>query len=82
LVENKICTGFLVRGSSSKEKINLNKSLITYMMHQDLLYAWTGKYLELIDKNAHNMYYLSDDAFFYMTTEKIDIGNGKKVEHS
>ena len=52
-----------------------------FMMHEDTLYGWTGKGLEKIDEDAHNMYYLSDDAFFYMTTEEIDVG-GKKIEHS
>ena len=54
-----------------------------FMHHDDQIFAWTGKDKELrhIAENAHNMYYLSDDAFFYMTTEEIEV-NGRKVQSS
>ena len=52
------------------------------MMHGESLYAWCGAELILVDpRPSYNMYYLSDDAFFFMTTESIE-NNGKKVMHS
>jgi hypothetical protein len=78
-VDKKKCTSFHVRGSSAKEKVNLNKKLMIFMMHEDTLYGWIEeeKDLKEIAKNASNLYYLSDDAFFFMTTEPID--EGKKI---
>lgn len=40
-VNDQLITGFHVRGSSHKEKINLNKSLIMYVMHGTDLYGWS-----------------------------------------
>ena len=42
-VDHQILNGFHVRASSAKEKINLNKVLITYMLHGTDLWSWTGK---------------------------------------
>lgn len=41
LVDGKLLQSFHVRGSSKKEKINLNKVLICYMMHGTTLWAVT-----------------------------------------
>jgi hypothetical protein len=51
------------------------------MMHGSNLYGWTGKKMELIDSNAYNLYYLSEDEVFYMTTNDIKYGD-QKIEHS
>ena len=51
------------------------------MLHGTTLYGWTGKNVEVIDENAYNLYYLSDDECFYMTTEELKLG-GEKIEHS
>ena len=53
-VHGEILTSFHVRGSSSKEKIRLNKQLMCFMMHGDRLYCWiqTGNGLELIDEDS------------------------------
>ena len=39
-VNNSTITSFHVRGSSAKEKINLNKQLMIYVMHGHHLYGW------------------------------------------
>lgn len=39
-VNNQPITDFHVRASSRKEKINLNKACIAFMMHGDELYGW------------------------------------------
>jgi len=53
-----------------------------FMMHGDKLYGWDGcEQPELIADNASNLYYMSDDQFFYMTTRPLTIQN-KEVEHS
>lgn len=53
--------GFHVRGSSRKEKINLNKQLMCFMMHETDLWGWTGSEVKLISADAHKLQYLSDD---------------------
>ena len=40
LVKDQPLTSFHVRSSSEKEKINLNRSLICFMMHGNCLYGW------------------------------------------
>lgn len=82
-MDNEEIKGFHVRGSSSKEKINLNRSLIVYIMHGSNLYAWVEKYqdLKFISNYASNLYYLSDDEVFFMKTFEITLNN-KKIEHS
>ena len=73
-----------MRGSSKKEKINLIKVLMCYMMHGKTIYCWTDNgdnILETISINASNLYYMSDDTFFFLKTKEMKIG-GKKVEHS
>jgi hypothetical protein len=48
-----------------------------YMKHGNQIYAWCGAQLILIDPlPSLNLYYLSEDAFFFMTTESITF-NGK-----
>jgi len=47
---NNEINAFHVRGSSAKEKINLNKDLICYMMHGTNLYAWTDNGNNVIEK--------------------------------
>ena len=39
-VKSKLVIDMHVRGSSSKEKINLNKVLMCFMLHENELYAW------------------------------------------
>ena len=39
-VDDKQISSFHVRGSSSKEKVNLNKGLICFMLHGENLYGW------------------------------------------
>ena len=82
-VDNQILKGFHVRASSAKEKINLNKVLITYMLHGTDLWSWTGKgqSLELVSNNASNLYYMSDDNLCYLSTEDIIVQN-KEIKHS
>ena len=41
-VNSKIVSYFHVRGSSHKEKINLNKILQIFIFHGDELWAWKG----------------------------------------
>jgi len=41
-----------------------------FMLHDNKLFGWDGE-LTLIAENAWNMYYMSDDEFFYMTTKEI-----------
>ena len=70
--------GLHVRGSSSKEKINLNEILICYMLHGTNLWMWAdnGQCLEpkkINDAPASNLYYLSDREFFYMETTVSEV---------
>ena len=83
-VDGTLLNGFHARGSSSKEKINLNKRLIIFMQHGSTLWAWKqgDTSIEKIDENVSNMYYQSDDQIFYMTTEEICLSCDKKVMHS
>jgi hypothetical protein len=74
---------FHVRASSRKEKINLNKALMFFMMHGSTLYGWcegdgskvtpVNSFLEepIPDAHCSNYYYLSDDSLFYMTSQEI-----------
>jgi hypothetical protein len=39
-VDGALLNGFHARGSSSKEKINLNKRLMIFMQHGSTLWAW------------------------------------------
>lgn len=80
--EEKI-TAFHCRGGSQKEKINLNRALMIYIMHGESLYAWTGPgtKLQKIDTDCHNLYYMSDDVVFYMRTKTVSLDN-KHIEHS
>ena len=83
-VKNKQINAFHARGSSAKEKINLNKVLICYMMHGTSLYIWTNngmEDLELVSNHASNLYYMSDDVVFFMKTKAITVGT-KTIEQS
>jgi hypothetical protein len=51
-----------------------------FMLHGEKLFGWAGE-MELIADNAWNMYYMSDDEFYYMTTKEINV-SCKKIEHS
>ena len=69
-----------MRGSSRKEKINLNKALICFLMHKNILYGWCesdGNIVTPVNSFApepdeyalcSNFYYWSDSMCFYMTT--------------
>lgn len=74
-VRNKALINFHVRGSSAKEKINLNESLMCFMLHGTTLFVWReGKeHIDKIDETVDNMYYLSDKFFFYKTTKTINV---------
>jgi hypothetical protein len=81
---------FHVRSSSRKEKINLNKALIIFMMHGSKLYGWcehdgnkvtpVNSFCDdpdpqaLLEAKCSNYYYLSDDSLFYMVTKPILVG--------
>jgi len=66
-----------VRGSSSKEKINLNKKLIIFILHGDKLWAWyTKKGLELIEDNVSDLKYGNDDDLYY----KVDYPENQIAE--
>lgn len=67
-VGDKPLLAFHARSSSAKDKINLNKILIIYMMHGTTLYSKAcrdGTSLVKIDDDARNLYYQSDDEIFY-----------------
>jgi len=64
-------TGFHVRGSSEKEKINLNKLLSIIVLHEDDLYMWQGNSLSLIEQKVSNLYYQSDDTVLFKTTDEV-----------
>ena len=82
-VDSNQVQGFHVRGSSAKERINLNKVMMCYILHGSDMFVYhkSLKTVTLIDKRASNMYYLSDDVIFYKTTEMINF-HGHEVEHS
>lgn len=83
-VDDEPLKGFHARGSSHKEKINLNKSLMFFMIHGDTLWAWKSSCnsgLTRIEEGVSNLYYLSDDQVFYMVTTDKKVG-GVMVEHS
>ena len=70
-----------IRGSSSKEKIDLNKQLMIFFKLETELWGWNSNKFERISDKAYNVYYLSDDVFFFMETEEIPVGD-KKVKQS
>jgi len=70
-VDHENLVAFHARSSSVKEKINLNKSLIVYMMHGTTLWSQVckdGTSLIKLGEQAKNLYYQSDNEIFYMTT--------------
>jgi hypothetical protein len=58
---------FHCRGSSHKEKINLNEMLVVYLLHGTDLYYWVqgNEKLQLVEHDATNLYYMSDNVLFY-----------------
>lgn len=54
-VDNKELVQFHCRSSSIKDKINLNKLLITFMTHGTTLYFWNGHGLKKIDDDTYNL---------------------------
>lgn len=92
-VKNLALSGFHVRSSSRKEKVNLNKALICLMMHGNILYGWcesdgnkvtpVNTFSTEADPAAmcSNFYYLSDDEAFYMTNKEMKSGK-RRVIHS
>lgn len=88
-VDHKQMVAFHARSSSVKEKINLNKSLIFYMMHGTTLWSQIckkGTTLQKIDDHARNLYYQSDDEIFYLKTVEKSIQPREReqrmVQHS
>ena len=83
-VGGKGVTDFHVRGSSYKEKINLNTKLLIFIMHgSDLWCQKASGDLVLVSENAFNLYYLSDDKIFFMHTFPEPVRVGKEdVIHS
>jgi hypothetical protein len=67
VVGGQAIEAFHCRGSSHKEKINLNEMLVVYIMHGTDLYYWVqgNTALQLVDHNTQNLYYLSDNVLFY-----------------
>ena len=69
-----------MRASSRKEKINLNKALICFLMHRNILYGWCESEGNIVtpvnlaapepdgDILCSNFYYMSDSMAFYMTS--------------
>ena len=80
-VESKAITGFHVRGSTEKEKINLNKVLTILILHEDSLFLWNGGKLISIASKVSNFDYISDDRILFKTTEQTQV-NQRKVMHS
>lgn len=82
-VGSKGVIGFHVRGSSSKEKINLNKKLLIFTLHGSDLWSWNGVKMEIVSERAYNFYYLSDDKIFFMKTmaKKMKLSD-REVMHS
>ena len=77
-VNNDELKSFHVRGSSKKEKINLNKQLMIFVMHGNTLYNWVNKkdqeefdanedFIEAIDYNCSPFKYYNDEIIFYKT---------------
>lgn len=74
-VDSEAVVGFHARGSSRKEKINLNKQTMVFMLHGNKLVGWDGTGVhEIISTEARNMYYLSDDKVFFMETHDHQYG--------
>jgi hypothetical protein len=78
-VERGELMSFHVRGSSKKEKINLNKQLMVFMIHGKTLYNWVNKKdteefdpdedeIAAIDWHCSPFKYYSDEMIFYKTT--------------
>ena len=82
-VKNEKIKSFHVRASSIKEKINLNKKLMVFMIHGSTLYYWVdGKNkIEQIDTGTTSFKYFSDEKLFYRTTENVYVDN-KVYKHS
>jgi hypothetical protein len=80
-VESLPVTSFHARASSQKEKINLNKVLLFFMMHGTNLYCFSKGKLKCVSQNAFNMAYFSDDQLFFMSKEIIKVKN-KEVLHA
>ena len=72
---------FHARASSHKEKINLNKVLLFFMMHGDTLYCFSNDKLKIVSENAFHLQYFSDDQIYFMSQERIKVKN-KSVLHS
>ena len=71
-----------MRGSSWKEKINLNKQTMCFMLHGQHLVGWNGQgTVQEISSHASNMYYLSDEKVFFMDTHEHNYST-ETVEHS
>jgi hypothetical protein len=51
-VQSKLAKGFHVRGSSRKEKINLNKQLLIFILHGTDLWGWNSKDFVIISNIA------------------------------
>lgn len=66
-VDHKKVSGFHVRDSSHKEKINISDKLVVYLMHGNTLWCYIQENEKLIcvDTNAYNLYYMSDSVVFY-----------------
>lgn len=78
-VGNKPASHIHCRGGSHKEKVNLNKLLVIYIMHGNDIYCWIqgNQDLQVVSKGCKNFYYMSEDSIFYMTAEKREVhGHG------
>lgn len=66
-VDSQAVEAFHCRGSSRKERVDLNEMLVVYLMHGTDLYYWVqgNSKLQLIDRDAKNLYYMSDNVLFY-----------------
>lgn len=64
-VESKKILGFYVRGSSSKEKIDMNKTLQIFILHDSDLWLWKSENIEKILEGVSNIKRFSDDEIFF-----------------
>jgi hypothetical protein len=64
---------FHCRGSSHKEKVDLNEKLVIYIMHGNDLYCWVqgNKKLDLVDSYCSHLYYMSDNTMFYLHSPPV-----------
>lgn len=72
-VGSKTIEGFHVRGSSSKETIDLNKTLQIFILHEKDLWFWRDDKIERIFQGVSNIKYFRDDQIFF----QLDLGSGK-----